>query len=216
MTDKIQSHLNSIQEWLDRVDQATPPAVKGLSPSEKQQLQTVNRAIEQLSKLGVTIPSELRTLKLSLSAKDVVPASNAQHINDVEALIERLKELSQTARTLHNKLKPETKQTGDKKHFGVTLKQLLDSGYLSTEDRLEHQRLSDVYQARILRDGSVSAKTEQGWKTFDSLSSAASELIGRGDRNRNGWKFWRRINPDGTRVTLATIRDEYLNQAKDS
>ena len=214
MTDKIQSHINSIQEWLDRVDQATPPAMKGLSPAEKQQLQTVNRAIEQLSNLGVTIPSELRSLKLSLSAKDVVPASNAQHITDVEALIERLQELLQTSKTLHIKLKPEAKEAGNKKQFGVTVKQLLDSGFVSTEDRLEHKGLSGVYEARVLRDGSISAKTDQRWKTFDSLSSAASELIGR--KEKNAWGFWRRINPDGTSVSLATIRDEYLNQAKDS
>src|SRR5438477_7976301 len=107
MSEDLHAHLKAIQAWLDHVEQ-TPlpaPAAKGLSPEEKQQLQTVNKAVEQLTKLHVEIPSDLRSLKLRLSANDVAAVSNpkiAEHIRVVESLIDRLRELSQVARALRN------------------------------------------------------------------------------------------------------------------
>ena len=206
MTD-IQAHLKAIQAWLDQVDQTPLPA----SPEEKQQLQAVNKAVEQLTKLGVEIPSDLRSLKLRLSASEVAAVSNpliAKQLAALESLIDGLRDLLRNGMTIRQKLKPESNESGSKKMYGVTLKQLFDAGFVSTEDRLQHQTLSGVYEAKILSDGLLSAKTDQGWKTFNSLSEAASELIGR--RQRNGWVFWRRINANGTSSTLNEIRAQYL------
>jgi hypothetical protein len=220
MTEDIQAHLEAIQAWLDYVDQVPlpAPAAKGLSPEEKQQLQTVNKAVEQLTKLGVEIPSDLRSLKLRLSANDVAAVSNphiAKHLAGVESLIDGLRELSQAARALRQKLKTGVIVSGVKKHYGVALEELLDAGFLSTDDRLELQwtRGSGVFEGRVLSDGSVSAKVAEGWKKFNSLSTAASEISG---RSLNGWDHWHRINADGTRTLLTRIRAEYLNQASES
>jgi hypothetical protein len=220
MTENISAHLKAIQAWLDHLDQAPlpAPAAKGLSAEEKQQLQTVNKAIEQLTRLGVEIPSDLRSLKLKLSANDVAAVSNPQIANDlasVENLIDGLRELSQAARALREKLKSGVIVPGTKKHFGVTLKELLDAGFLSTSDRLELQwsRDSGTYEGRLGADGSISAKTDRGWKQYDKLSGAAAEI---GGRELNGWDHWRRINTDGTRTTLKEIRTEYLSQANES
>jgi hypothetical protein len=219
MTEDIQSHLKAIEAWLDHVDQ-TPlpaPAAKGLSPEEKQQLQTVNKAIEQLSRLGVEIPSDLRSLKLRLSANDVAAVSNphiAKHLAVLESLIDGLEELSQAARVLRRKLKPERKEAGKVTQFGVTLKQLLDAGFLSPDDFLESQGPGGKYEAKVLSDGSVSFKTVQGWKTSETLGTACAELIGR--REKNPWRRWWKINQDGTRTKLAKIRTDYLNQTSKS
>lgn len=220
MTEDIHSHLKAIQAWLDHVDQTPPPApaAKGLSPEEKQQLQAVNKAIEQLTKLGVAIPSDLRSLKLRLSANDVATGLNpqiAKHLAGLESLINRLRELSQGARALREKLKSGVSISGTKKHFGVTLEELLDAGLLSTDDRLELQwtRGSGIFEGKVLSDGTVSAKSAGDWKQYDSLSTAAAEVAG---RPLNGWDCWRRINADGTRTTLKEIRAEYLNQANES
>lgn len=220
MTEDIQAHLKAIQAWLEHVDQMPlpAPAAKGLSPEEKQQLQAVNKAVEQLTKLGVEIPSDLRSLKLRLSANDVAAVSNPQitkHLADLGNVIDGLRELSQGARALREKLKSGVIISGVKKHYGVALEELLDAGFLSTDDRLELQwtRGSGVYEGKVLSDGTVSAKDSGEWKQFDSLSTAASEISG---RSLNGWDHWRRINADGTRTLLTKIRAEYLNQADES
>ena len=177
----------------------------------------MNKAIEQLSKLGVEIPSDLRSLKLRLSANDVAATPDPQitkHLAAVENLIATLRELSQIARVIREKLKSGTSVTGTKRHFGVTLEELLDAGFLSTDDRLELQWSRDggTYEGKLGSDGLISAKSGQGWKQYDTLSAAAVEI---GGRALNGWDHWRRINADGSRTTLKEIRAEYLNQAND-
>ncbi|MBK6419339.1 MAG: hypothetical protein IPF79_09150 [Ignavibacteria bacterium] len=178
----------------------------------------MNKAVEQLTKLGVEIPSDLRSLKLRLSANDVASVSNPQitmHLTGVESLIDGLRELSQAARALREKLKTGAIVSGAKKHYGVALEELLDAGLLSTDDRLELQwtRGSGVFEGKVLGDGTVSAKSAGGWKQYDSLSTAASEIAG---RPLNGWDCWRRTNADGKRTSLKEIRAEYLNQENDS
>ena len=220
MANHNHSNLNAIQKWLDHVDQITVPTVagQGISVEEKQQLQTVNRAIEQLKKVGVTVPSELRSLKLSISSKEMPDPLLVEHIAALEALIKGLGEVVENARKLLNKLNPKAKDLGgtkktNQKFFGVTLKQLLDFGFLSPEDRLRHRSEKGNFEAKVSRDGSLSAKTDQGWKTFDSLSKAAAAVVNR--RGSNGWQFWRRVNGDGTLISLRKIRDEYLDQIRD-
>jgi len=220
MPEDIQAHLKAIQAWINHVDQTLLPTstAKGLSPEEKQQLQAVNKAVEQLTKAGVEIPSDLRSLKLRLSANDVGAGSNlhvAKHLAAVEILIDGLREVSQGARALREKLKSGVIISGLKKHFGVTLEELLDAGLLSTDDRLELQwsRDSGTYEGKLRADGSVMAKADQSWKQYDTLSAAAAEL---GGRALNGWDHWRRVNADGTRTPLKEIRAEYLNQANDA
>ena len=181
-------------------------------------MQTVNKAVEQLTKLGVEIPSDLRSLKLRLSANDVAVVPNpqiAKHLAAVESVIEGLRQLSQAARALRNKLKSGVSVSGTKKHFGVTLEELLDAGLLSTDDRLELQWSRDggTYEGKLRSDGSILAKAGHGWKQYDTLSAAAAEI---GGRPLNGWDHWRRINADGSRTTLKEIRAEYLDQANDA
>ncbi len=92
---------------------------------------------------------------------------------------------------------------------------LLNVGYLSSDDRLELQwsNTSGVYEGRLESDGRIRANTQDGWKAFPSLSSAAQYI---GGRPLNGWEHWRRISEDGTRTALKKIREQYQEEHGDA
>lgn len=129
----------------------------------------------------------------------------------VEALIEQLRKLLRSARALRDRLKATGQAPGTKKHYGVTVLELLQNGDLSAEDALELQWLKDgpVFEGKIQQDGSVMARTQGGWKRYDALSTAASQIA---DRSLNGWDHWRRVNRDGSRTILREIRARYLKE----
>jgi hypothetical protein len=164
--------------------------------------------------LGVEVPNDLRRLKLRLSAKDSSSPVNTEIENRLlaaELLIESLRELIQSARSLRDRLKTTGQEHGSKRYYGISLGDLLRSGHISTADRLELQWKKDgpAYDGKVSSNGFVMAKTDAGWKQFDSLSTAASAI---GGRPLNGWDHWRRINDDSSRTTLAEIRAKFMSQ----
>lgn len=166
MMHELREHLEALHLWIERQGDIPTPE-PGLTSDERKQLQAVNRTMEQLTKLGVSVPEDLRNLKLRLSTKDALGKTNREveeRIEKVEALIEQLRKLLQRARSLRDRLKATGQTAGTKKHYGVTLLELLQSGHLSSEDRLELQWLKDglTYEGKVPPDGSVMAKTTSG------------------------------------------------------
>lgn len=213
MMHELREHLEALHLWIDRQGDIPTPE-PGLTSDERKQLQAVNRTMERLTKLGVSVPEDLRNLKLRLSTKDALGTNREveERIEKVEALIEQLRELSQAAKSVRNRLKPTGQHGGTRKRLGVTLLTLLQKGYLSTEDKLELQWLKDgpTYEGKVQSDGSVMAKTTSGWQQYDSLSAAASDI---GGRWLNGWERWRRINSDGSHTPLMEIRSRYVSES---
>jgi len=213
MDEDIKSHLAAIEEWLARHRTSTRP-VHGLSSDERKQLQAVEKSIQQLSASGVSIPDELRQLKLQLSAKDVirpVTASTRERAAEVSEIVGALSKLTQTARAVHNSLKTPGKSPVSKQRFEVSLGELIAHGHLAPDDRLEFswQKAGPVFEGKVRADGTLMAKTPAGWKPFESLSAAATAI---GECSLNGWLHWRRINDDGSRTTLKDVRARYLNE----
>lgn len=213
MDEDIKSHLAAIEEWLARHRTSTR-AVHGLSGDERKQLQAVEKSIQQLSASGVSIPDELRQLKLQLSAKDVTrpaTASTRERAAEVSEIVSALSRLTQTAKALHNSLKTPGKAPVSKQRYEVTLEDLIAHGHLSPDDRLEFswQKAGPVFEGKVRADGTLMAKTPSGWKPFESLSAAATAI---GECSLNGWLHWRRINADGSRTTLKDVRARYLNE----
>ena len=213
MSEEVKVHLDALHRWIERNGDIPTPD-PGLSAEERKQLHAVNRTIQQLTGLGVGIPDDLRSLKLRLSAKDSTSPANTEIENrllTVEVLVENLRELIQAARSLRDRLKTTGQDHGTKKHYGVSLGDLLRGGHVSTADKLELQWKKDgpVYEGKLCDNGLVMAKTETGWKQFDSLSTAATSIAGRA---LNGWDHWRRINPDSSRTALTDIRAKFMNE----
>ena len=213
MTDELTAHLEALRHWIEKQGYI-PKFEPGLSTEERKQLQAVNKTIMQLTRLNVSVPEDLRNLKLRLSTKDVSGAVNREveeKIAEIEALIDQLRKITQAARSLRNRLKSTGQAGGTKKHYDVTLLDLLQSGHLSTEDRFELQWLKDgqAYEGKVKSDGSIMAQTTSGWKQYDTLSAAAVDIAGRA---LNGWRRWHRRNNDGSRTSLIEIRSRYIRK----
>lgn len=216
MDEGLKSHLEAIEDWLARHRNTTRPA-HGLSGDELKQLQTIEKSIQRLSAAGVSIPDELRQLKLQLSAKDVMrPAttSTQERAAEVSEIVRVLSRLTQIAKALHNSLKTPGKSPVSKQRFQVTLEELIVHGHLSPDDRLEFswQKAGPVFEGKVHADGTLMAQTPTGWKPFESLSAAATAI---GECSLNGWLHWRRINADGSRTPLKDVRARYLNKGGD-
>ncbi len=213
LPDEIMEHLRALDQWIEQLGQLPKPPA-GLSAEELKQLQAINKAIEQLQRNGVPVPQDLRSLKLKLSAKDVAGPQDqeiGERLKELEVLIPALGKTIKAARSVQNKLRPARQAGGPKRYFGVKLLDLIRSGAVTADDRLELQWLKDgpVIKGKLTADGRVMVKTSEGWQAYASLSTAAARTAG---RSLNGWDHWRRINQDGTSTTLADIRAQHLNE----
>ena len=213
MPHELKGHLEALRCWIDRQGDIPSPN-PDLSDEEREHLRVLNKSIQQLAGLGVSIPDDLRELKLRLSAKDNASQANPEIENrlaEVEDLVEHLRELTQAARSLRDRLKATGRSPGTKKHYGVSLKELLQSGHLSTDDKLELQwsKNGSAYEGKVRDDGTVMARTNDGWKQFDTLSAAAVSIS---ERPTNGWNCWRRVNRNGSRTMLKDIRAKFISE----
>lgn len=209
MNPEVQKSLDFIRNWLNTTKE-TLSAEPRQTAEGKKQLQAVNRSIEQLQKLGVTIPDDLRKLKLKLSAREST-AGPIQGLEDIEGLIESLTSLRDEAKRIRHSLRPERKGSGTKIHFDIGLVDLIEAGFLSTEARLELQWRKDgeTYEGKLRPDGRVAVRTSSGWKEYGALSTAASEVAG---CSLNGWETWQLVESNGRRIPLKQIRDRYIKE----
>jgi len=221
MDQRLTEHLEAIRRWLDEVEAIPLPEdrLSSLSSQEKQELRRIEGLIDQLKSHGVTlIPAELVDKKYELAARDVpapAPSDATKFLATLEELCGKLGELAKKARILRNQIRSRTANNGPRAYYDVEPLDLLNAGYLSTNDRLELQwsNTSGVHEGRLESDGRIRANTQDGWKAFPSLSSAAQYISG---RPQNGWEHWRRINEDGTRTSLKKIRDQYREENGDA
>lgn len=219
MDPSLTEYVDAIRHWLDEAEAIPLPEARpsGLSSQEKLELRRIEGLIDQLKAHGVTlIPAELCDKQCELDARNhpaPTPSDAAKFLLNLEELCRNLGELSQKARILRHHVRSRSANNGARAHYDVEPLDLLNAGYLSTDDRLELQwsKTSGVYEGRLESDGCIQANTPQdGWKGFTSLSSAATYISG---RPQNGWDHWRRIDNEGNRVPLKKIREQYKKEA---
>ena len=213
MNSELKNSLDIIAKYLIGISE-TQTINSGLTSDEKKQLKAVNHTIAQLQKLNVPIPDDLRQLKLRISSRDIGPLSNPiddAKLETLNKLIASLKDLTSKAKRIRSSFKTIAKGTGTKKYYGVQLVDLIESGLISTESRLELQWLKhgEVFEGKLLKDGRVAVRTASAWKEYDSLSTAASETT---RRSLNGWSHWRLVESNGRCTSLEKIRTRYLNK----
>jgi len=210
MDENLRKHIEALRTWLTTVAEIREP-IAGLSSEERLQLKKINRAIEELKRLQVNVPEGLIRLKLDLATKDnhYSDADIDFWQIDLDEMVQSLKELLKTTRQLRDRFSKRCIQKGSKKHYAVSLLDLIKHGYLSTSNKLELQWLKDgdVYEGKICPDGSIIVKTPTGSKEYKSISTAASDISG---RSLNGWKHWLLVNQNGSRTPLIDIRTRYL------
>jgi hypothetical protein len=135
LPDEIRKHIKALEQWLEQLEQIPKPPA-GLSAEERKQLHTVNKAVDQLQRAGVSVPKDLRSLKLKLSAKDFTGIQNQEaetQLKIIEKFINALNKTTKSARVVRDKLKSKGQIRATKKYYGISL---LD---LPTNQRPVHQ-----------------------------------------------------------------------------
>ncbi len=215
---ELHQHLEALHEWLSE-QRNYPVSPPQLTPEERQRFKKLKEAVELHSKIGIAPTGELLEQLRQLEERAKIPSDplgQASRKEQLDGLIEQLRYLLQTAQALRKEWQGASRQResgagASKKHYGISLLELLQAGFLTPEDRLALQwrKNGPVYRGKLNQDGRITVKIEEGWRTFDSLSAAALDI---GGRPYNGWWHWFRINPDGSRTRLWEIREEFLQQ----
>ena len=211
--EELRVHITAIEGWIHRHLEKGVGEV-GLSKNERKQLQAIENSIKQLSRNGIEIPDGLRRLKLELSARDINTSASSLSEAEIAAasgLIVELRKLADRARTILKRPKKTVRTNNGKRHYRVSLKDLLDGGYLSARDRIEFSYKNGEVNAKgkIAANGSVSIQTDTASEAFQSLSTAAKAISG---RSLNGWIYWWKLNPDGSRTLLDAVRKQFLTE----
>jgi len=103
---------------------------------------------------------------------------------------------------------------GGRTHVGVTLGQLISSGFLKAPLTLFRKYKGHELNATLLPDGSV----EFGGQTYESCSLAAGEARGSVTgrlMHTNGWKFWQ-YDEGGVKRELDYARQQFLARGQQS
>jgi len=133
MSEAVRQHLDAIEEWIRRQGEAVPDGSEVLTTEERKQLQAVNKTIQQLANLGVTVPPDLREIKLRLSAKQEESSDKNPVISEraaaLDSVSDSLKALGRLAKATSQGLKTPSAGSGAKRHFGVQVRELIDGGF---------------------------------------------------------------------------------------
>ena len=209
--EELKVHIDAIGGWITSISKKGDVDV-GLSRDERKQLQAIENSIKHLSKNGIEIPDDLRRLKLELSARDIDARelSEAQ-IAAISELIDELRKLTGRARSIQKHTKQPGGTRSGKRHYNVSLKDLVEGGYLAADQHIEFSYKNGEVRAegKVTANGSVSIQTDSDWEDFASLSAAAKDIAG---RSLNGWIYWSKVNPNGSPVLLEEIRQQFLNE----
>ncbi len=92
--------------------------------------------------------------------------------------------------------------TGKRTRYGVRFKDLVQAGFISTDDRLIGHRRNRLYYARVRPDGNI--ETASGF-VATAPTKAMEDAVGVAS---NGWAFWQ---VERTRERLDTVRQRYLD-----
>ncbi len=202
---------SQVREWMDGIE-ATHTGQPTLGPEDRRTLQKVSNMIEELEKMGVAPPDQLLRQRDQLRFKSEHSAQKLKVVEsalaNLDTLISEYSSLLKAAREKRDHLH-QISSGGGKKHYGVTLSDLLQARYIFPKDELELRWLKDGPPCKgvVCDDGTILVETVKGWKRYESLSSAATEIAG---RSLNGWEVWASVGPHGKRRKMTEIRERFL------
>lgn len=210
--DNLRAQINQIKSQLQDIQNQLSPWLNSADKFEKQnQLNAVAGSLDKLTKTEVTIPSELRELKLKLH-RELDQFKEAKIIN--EELVEILSQfVSHKKPVRKSKLsksvsKKRLKLTGDK----IDLLCLIQNGLIQPHTKIEKVFRGIHYEAVITTIGQIELTFNGVKKTYKSPSSAAADLA---QAPRNGWTWWS-LEGDPKGRTLDYYRQKYIQHGKET
>ena len=198
---ELQEIHNQLNPWLNEADK-----------TEKQnQLNAVAGSLDKLTKTEVTIPSELRDLKLKLH-RELDQFKEAKIIKaELDEMLSQFviqKKSFRKSKLLKSVPKKRIKQTGDK----IDLFCLIKNGLIQPHTKIEKVFRGIHYEAVIIINGQIELTFNGVKRTYKSPSSAAADLA---QAPRNGWTWWS-LEGDPKGRTLDYYRQKYIQHGKET
>lgn len=205
----IKEKIKQVNSLLEEIKSELGPLLNSAQKSEKKtQLEAVVKMADQFDKINIDIPDEIRTLKFKL----------IQEVDQFDTAIELNKELQTLllsftdpirVKSKKNKESPSTK-TKSPKQLGVKLFDLIEAKIIEPNTKIINTVDGKRYEAMITQNGKVKLEHNNTTTLYNSLSSAAKEIMGRAI---NGWVWWHIENESGTR-DLDYYRQIFLRNGK--
>jgi hypothetical protein len=107
------------------------------------------------------------------------------------------------------------KAAGKKKHFGVSLSDVIRAGLLSPPLKLFRKYKGQMMEATLLADGSVEMRGTR-YPSCSTAAEIARSFVTGQKMNTNGWDFWQYLDVKGKKATLFDVREMYLARKKDA
>ena len=187
----ILNDLETLEKLLDKLTNSFSKGSDSAELNEKsKQLTEVEKTISNLERANITIPEELRKLKLSLY--QVVHQYN--DFIKLKANYENLlKDNYHKISSRNISPQPSIKSKGGngksrtRKFINITQKDLLDENIIPAGLKIYKNYKGTYYSAKILNNGAIELVQNGKTYRFTSLSTAA-EHITKG--SINGWDWW--------------------------
>ena len=198
---ELQEIHNQLNPWLNEADK-----------TEKQnQLNAVAGSLDKLTKTEVTIPSELRELKLKLH-RELDQFKEAKIIK--AELDDMLSEFVIQKKSIRKRppkkvlLKKIRKTTG----IRIEMLRLIQNGIIEPQTKLVKHFKGIHYEATITNEGQIEL-FHNGIMVSLNTPSAAAEYLSKA--KQNGWTWWS-LEGDTKGRTLDYYRQKYIQHGKET
>jgi hypothetical protein len=198
---ELQEIQNQLNPWLNEADK-----------TEKQnQLKAVAGSLDKLTKTEVTIPSELRDLKLKLH-RELDQFKEAKIIK--AELDEMLSQFAIQKKSIRERtpkkvlIKKIRKTTG----IRIELLNLIQNGIIEPQTKIVKHFKGTHYVATITNEGLIEL-FHNGVKLTYNTPSAAAEYLSKA--KQNGWTWWS-LKGDTKGRTLDYYRQKYIQHGKET
>jgi predicted type IV restriction endonuclease len=111
--------------------------------------------------------------------------------------------------------KERVKAARTKKHFGVSLSEVIGAGLLSPPLRLFRKYKGQIMEATLLQDGSVEMRGTR-YPSCSTAAEIARSFVTGQKMHTNGWDFWQYLDERGRAARLLDAREKYLESKKEA
>ena len=198
---ELQEIHNQLNPWLNEADK-----------TEKQnQLNAVAGSLDKLTKTEVTIPSELRDLKLKLH-RELDKFKEAKIIK--AELGEMLSQFVDAKKPIQKRVQAKKGSIKKSKPSGnrIELLNLIQNGILEPNTKICKDFKGLHFEAIITGEGKIKYTKNGIIKTFNTPSAAAEYLS---KAKQNGWTWWS-LEGDTKGRTLDYYRQKYIQHGKET
>lgn len=210
--DNLRAQINQIKSQLEDIQNQLNPWLNDADKTQKQnQLNAVAGTLDKLTKTDVTIPSELRELKLKL-IRELDQFEEAKMIKAQlnEMLNNFVAQKKSFRKSLPKKIikKKHIKPSGSK----VDLSNLVQNGIIEPNTKIIKVFKGLRYEAIITEDGQIDITLNGLKKLYNSPSPVAKDII---KSAQNGWVWWS-LEGDPKGRTLDYYRQKYIQHGKET